>query len=280
MSPWLKVYDDLPRHPKTTRLIRLLKIDRPQAVGHLVCLWSWAFSYAESGDLNKFTNDDLADAAHWPGDAGEFVKALKDAGWLDGRAIHDWDEYAGPYMRERTRSRKRKQEYLQNKGEAEVPTRYPLDGTVAKIKRETEIEKEQELSAPASRALVAAKDAKNVAKLNHDDATFDRFWSVFPNRQGKRDARRHWSRYKPDEQEAAILAAEAVAYAVLNGYQDAKYVPMGSSWVNQERFRDWYDEDGEMVVPPNYAVAGNGKLTAEVNRLARLIHEVYSEEEA
>jgi hypothetical protein len=66
------------------------------------------------------------------------------------------------------------------------------------------------------------------------------------------------------------LVATGVVTSQKTGYQEARYVPAGSAWLNQERFDDWYDEDGNMVVPPNYARNGNGKLQAQVDRLSRI----------
>jgi hypothetical protein len=114
MSPWLKVQSDLPYHPKTTRLARSLKIERAPAVGILICLWAWAFHYAEDGKLRKYSDQELAEAAYWNGDPKALVKALKSAGWLDSdRSIHDWNEHSGAYIKERERWRKSKQKPLQ-----------------------------------------------------------------------------------------------------------------------------------------------------------------------
>lgn len=107
-----------------------------------------------------------------------------------------------------------------------------------------------------------------------DDSGFVEFWAVFPNKQGKRDALRHWRRFTPDQRLRALNAAQAVAFAVANGYQEARYVPHGSSWLNQERFDDWYDDQGHMTVPPNYAVRGNGKLQARLSQIDRLVAEM------
>jgi hypothetical protein len=127
---------------------------------------------------------------------------------------------------------------------------------------EIETPKEQSSLSPATRV---ARDT---------DKRFSEFWSIFPNRQGKKDASRHWRRFTANQHDRAITAASAVAFAVANGYQEAQYVPAASAWLNQERFDDWYDEEGNMVVPPNYAPNGNGKLQAQVDRLSRLASEM------
>ena len=48
---WIKSYQDLGRHPKTSRLARTLGISRPAAIGHWHLLWWWALDYAKDGDL-------------------------------------------------------------------------------------------------------------------------------------------------------------------------------------------------------------------------------------
>lgn len=126
---WLKVWENLPRHPKTSRLMALLEIPRAHAVGVLTCFWLWARQYAKSGDVSGFTPSELADAAMWHGDSVRFVGALESAGFLDpldpgeyGFIIHDWEDYGGKDVKaaaDASRRQKEKRE-REKQGERDV----------------------------------------------------------------------------------------------------------------------------------------------------------------
>ena len=67
-----------------------------QAIGHLVCLWLWTLDNAPDGDLSEMDDATIAYGADFPEErAEEFVKALQKARFLDGKCIHNWEEYAG-----------------------------------------------------------------------------------------------------------------------------------------------------------------------------------------
>lgn len=111
MEAWIKVYHDLSDHPKTYALADALKVEQFAAVGIVVCLWTWAIIHAPEGDLERFPDAAIARACHWHKPAAGLVKALQDSGFLDGRRIHDWDQYASDLMdaieihKEKTRKR-------------------------------------------------------------------------------------------------------------------------------------------------------------------------------
>ncbi|MPZ13787.1 MAG: hypothetical protein GEU73_05085 [Chloroflexi bacterium] len=108
---WIPSHTALARHPKTRRLSRELGLPVPAVMGHLHCLWHWAFDIAPDGDLSRFEAQDIAEGAMydpshydeaWEYDADfaeQLVKALVAAGFLDQRGevliLHDWDEYGG-----------------------------------------------------------------------------------------------------------------------------------------------------------------------------------------
>lgn len=118
---WFELHQELCAHPKTKRLAKTLGICLPQAVGHCVCLWTWAMSYAQDGVLTDYGQDGIADAAQWPGDPDVFVTAMIGCGvgdkpgfieWTseDGLIIHDWEDYAGKYIEKRDREKLRQRE--------------------------------------------------------------------------------------------------------------------------------------------------------------------------
>ena len=124
---WIEAHQELPRHPKTKRFARMLKISIPQAVGHLFMFWWWALDYAENGDLSRYDADDLADAAQWDGDPEEFLKAMIECGpggsygFIEknesGMFVHDWEMYSGRLVEKREKNRQRQANGRKNKTE-------------------------------------------------------------------------------------------------------------------------------------------------------------------
>ena len=120
MIPWIMVYTNIISHPKTGRLVDALGLKSPGvdpevvAAGMLVALWTWAAQNAYHGDLTECSDRVIAQACRWKKDAGKLVQALQDCGWMDGKILHDWDEYAELYIsaqenqREKTRERVRR----------------------------------------------------------------------------------------------------------------------------------------------------------------------------
>jgi hypothetical protein len=85
-------------HPKAKDLARRLNIGRPQAIGTLAMLWSWASEFTPAGDIGRYSDDMIADEVCWGGTASELVRALLDAGWIEPDAefrlrIHDWPDH-------------------------------------------------------------------------------------------------------------------------------------------------------------------------------------------
>jgi hypothetical protein len=106
---WIELHQTLPRHPKLIRLANRLRVCTAQAAGHLTFLWLWTLDYAPNGDLSAFEPAEISAAACFPGDAELFAKALIETGWLDeGMQVHDWMEYAGRLVEQRSKDRDRK----------------------------------------------------------------------------------------------------------------------------------------------------------------------------
>ena len=132
MIPWIQIYSNLLRHPKTTNLADELGLTSshasPNAVaaGMLVSLWLWAAQNATDGDLSKCSDRAIAEAAEYKKKPTTLVVALIKTRWLDeDRHLHNWEEYAtllqeiGERNKENTKKRvKRYRERQKLKGTA------------------------------------------------------------------------------------------------------------------------------------------------------------------
>lgn len=101
-------------------MARMLGVGIPQAIGHLHCLWWWCGEYVTDGDITSYSDDDIADACGWEGEASTLMEALINCGVGDKpgfveviegqRYIHDWYEYIGKLLDKRAKDRERQRD--------------------------------------------------------------------------------------------------------------------------------------------------------------------------
>lgn len=105
---WIELHQSLRTHPKVTRLAAKLGIARAHATGLLANLWLWAVDHAWNGQLRRYSDIEIAEAAWWDKDPGELRCALRESGWEDSDGtLHAWEEYGVRFI-EKARQRKRK----------------------------------------------------------------------------------------------------------------------------------------------------------------------------
>lgn len=129
---WIESHQGLAKHPKTLKLARKLNIHIAQAIGHLHLFWWWAMEYAQDGDLSHCDPEDIAIAADWPGDAGQFVESLVESGFVDRHndgslSIHDWHDYAGKLLERRKADAERKKKEREKKDIQKISDGHPTD---------------------------------------------------------------------------------------------------------------------------------------------------------
>lgn len=92
------------RHRKVLLLATDLSMPPVQIMGHLHALWHTTLEQQEDGNLADWSNQMIAHAAAYSGDADAFVSALQTRKWLDGKVVHDWIDYAGRYLQVKYRT--------------------------------------------------------------------------------------------------------------------------------------------------------------------------------
>lgn len=102
---WIESHQELREHPKTYKLMDLLEIDKPQALGHLHLFWWWCVDYAPTGCLEGYTDLQLARAGVWTREPKMFVNALVESGFLERQGgvltVHDWLDFCGELILKR-----------------------------------------------------------------------------------------------------------------------------------------------------------------------------------
>lgn len=103
--PWIESHSTIGRHRKTIHAALSLGIEPVQMVGHLHLLWHAALEQQEDGDLRDWPDSMVAFQAQYRGDAGAFVVALTEAGWLtEDRLLRGWLDYVGRYLEAKYRT--------------------------------------------------------------------------------------------------------------------------------------------------------------------------------
>jgi hypothetical protein len=223
MDLWIESHESLGQHWKMKRAARLLGISHPQMVGHLHYLWWWGARFAESGEITSFEPVDIAEAAMWEGDPDLFFEALCSANFLDvddeGSFFHDWRDYIGKLLEaKRKHADKMKRlragqkqprdehepasdQHASNKEPARadhvpgtLPSRNGLTVTVTKPNHNNDLSAifdEDEAASPREeeRPDEAAPKRKTPLKGAEAIATFQRFWDLYPRRNGVRIGR-------------------------------------------------------------------------------------------
>lgn len=94
-----------PGHPKTKELRLVLGCSLPQAIGHLELLWHFCAQHSPAGDIGKWSDPAIAEAAGWPETepVAKFIEGLVSTGWLDRHSqhrliIHDWRDHAPAWV--------------------------------------------------------------------------------------------------------------------------------------------------------------------------------------
>ena len=113
--PWIRLYQNWPRHRKTISLRKALGTAEP-----ILCLWLWAAENAPNGDLEGMTTDDIETASDWHGKRGKAAMAMIEVGLIDvvpetgGMKLHNWEERAGRGVASLLKGRERARNVMRN----------------------------------------------------------------------------------------------------------------------------------------------------------------------
>lgn len=93
-----------PQSSKFLKLKRRLSLPHWQCVGLLESLWLFTQHNAPLGDIGRHSDEDLAAAIEWAGDATALVTALVECGFIDEcdenrLVVHDWSDHAPTYLK-------------------------------------------------------------------------------------------------------------------------------------------------------------------------------------
>jgi len=184
------------RHPKLLRVARQLGCKPYAAIGLLEALLDWAYSFARRGDVGRFSDEDIAEAVGWDGNAHDFIAALVETRWLDRclthrLVIHDLAEHADRTWRQA----------LDRAGEQFAVVHPPPPDAPREATLSTQcVLSEDSLSTPARPGQAKPDLDLSFASLTQGaepprratELGFDRFWTTYPKKRHKPAAVRAW----------------------------------------------------------------------------------------
>lgn len=93
----------------------------------------------------------------------------------------------------------------------------------------------------------ADADGKGEEKALSPEGVFDRFWSEYPKKVSKGDARKAWVKHKCDRLFGKIMSALGNAKRSAQwAKDDGQFIPYPASWLNAEGWEDVYDTQPEI----------------------------------
>ena len=263
VTPWIPSHQDLARHPKTRKAARRADVSLPTMIGHLHLLWYWALDLAPDGDLSKFDDEDLADAAMWEGDPETFVAALIDCGpgdqdgFLDpDHRLHDWDQYGGKY-RKRVEAGRKGAEARWSDAPAEEPTpdgsavSEPPDSdrnaTAMPPHSDTNGDRNAEERRGEEKDLTLVAPDGDDEKVDPVEEQFNEFWFAYPRGPAgkpggdgsRKIAFQKWRRLKQPERDACMAAVGNYRQHI--EHPDSPNAAHVVTWLNQERWEIWQE---------------------------------------
>lgn len=247
MMAWIPSHQELRQHPKTKRAARAAGTSLPAMIGHLHLLWWWALDHAADGDLSRYDEVDIADAALWDGDPEVFVRALTECGpkgsdgFLADGCLHDWDEYGGKYGKRVQAARKAAAVRWSSDTDANA-LRTHCSGNADAMPEQCDSDAEERRG--------EKKEHTSLTTDVVDDAleSFERFWLAFPRhaKNGKpggggnrKTALARWRRMSADERSAALVSAGHYRQWVES--PDGAFPQHATTWLNADGWVDWAD---------------------------------------
>ena len=279
---WIESHQEVGRHPKTKKLARRLGVSLPAAVGYLHYLWWWALDFAQDGILDKYDNDDIADALLWDGDPDQLIEALIHSGYIDTDGdvltIHDWHDYAGKLLERRVKDRERK---AAAKEKAAVPSeiQWKSNGTDTESagSRTASSVTVPNLTVPnntvPNSTVITPHTPQGATEPDAQERRFAEFWKAYPKKVGKKAAETAWKRVKPNAElfnriMQAVTATKSSEQWIREG---GRFIPNPATWINQGR---WDDELPSAGTAPPFQRPNNGDGKPNtLSVLARIIAE-------
>lgn len=94
------------------------------------------------------------------------------------------------------------------------------------------------VSPPSTACLTSLPETKE-RQLLLDSPEFTKFWAAYPRKENKASARKVWNKLELRLDAAAVITPALIKQVDAGMFSDdPKYIPMASTWLNQERWEN------------------------------------------
>lgn len=237
---WFRWHHGSVTDPKFQLVARKSK----QALASVIAVWAFVLEQASaSEDRGTFGTIDceaidcllgLEDGA-----TAAILAAMGERGLVDDGTVSAWEKRQPKRERtdntstERSRAHRDRQRQSQQDGEKqrhatpEIDDATPCNATKHQKKPRGEESREEKKNTPPT----------------PQEGGFDEFWSAYPKKVGKDDARKAFLKRKPDGELLALMLAAIAAQRESQAWtrDGGQYIPNPSTWLNQGRWQDETD---------------------------------------
>lgn len=217
---WIKMRTDLAQDPAVIGIAALTKLDEDTVVGKLHRLWSWASHQSANGQLRVSS----AWIDRQLGVSG-FAKAMVENGWLE---VQDGMVVFPKFDRHMSQSAKRRALNATYQANARSAKRQqPVLTNCSPEKRREENKNPPTPQGVSKRSTVDSED-------------FQRFWSAYPRKIAKENARKAWHKLKPGPELLAVMlqAIERQKQSEQWRRDEGQFIPHPATWLNGRRWED------------------------------------------
>jgi hypothetical protein len=105
------------------------------------------------------------------------------------------------------------------------------------------------IKVPSLGSLETNNTKDNTKTINVNLDIFEEFWKIYPRKVGKKSALKIFYKYNEKNYKKIIFGAKC--FAKENIENDIKYIPHPTTWLNQERWVDYFETDkhGNVIQP-------------------------------
>jgi hypothetical protein len=253
---WQKTDPHLRSHPAFVKFQRRLGCSATVAHGILTGLWSFAFRFAQDGDISRFSPEDLELALEWDVDGPRVMTALEGT-FLKKGVIHDWEEWGGALFAKRKgdaerqwdsrEARKKRNESEQEEVSHDVTDSHTMSCDPLSLISLSSSSQDQ----PETNEELVELEGEIV----RDDPFEDLFWPAWPNKHGsKKTAKARFAAASKVQQQRILIAEGFLIATIADGRYEMQYLPRAENFIGGQKsfYEEWADG------PPAKYCRGNG----------------------
>lgn len=234
---------------KFKQLKRRLKLPHWQIVGVLETLWRVTEANAPAGDIGRLSDEEIAAAFEWEGNAQELLSALTECRWIDPDEefrliVHDWSEHCPNHLKGAFAKNSKRFADESARDRARQPAKQPARQDASDVACHPATYPNQSL--PNQTVPVQPKNSAGKPRPVYS-ATFEAWFVSYPRKIGKQDASAAYGRaIDRIALSRALTKTDAHLWLVGVTQQFARspagnagtYTPHPATWLNAGRYDD------------------------------------------